>query len=396
MKVCFVVQRYGLEINGGAELLTRQLAEQISSIEDMEVTVATTKAEDYDSWQNSYSYDVETINGITVHRFSVEHPRDIKRFLRINEMVVYGDVSEEEEIQWVKEQGPYSPGLIEYICKHKNYFDAFIFCTYLYYPTVMGLQEVSDKAILVPFAHDEPYLRMKIFEKLFNSPAAFLFETDEERELIRGFYDNYHIPYAMGGAGVDVPLQVDPGKIREKHNLGRYIIYAGRIDVGKNCDKLVEDYIRYKEETDDDITLVMIGKKLIDIPERDDIRCLGFVSDEDKFNAIAGAEFLVLPSKYESLSIVVLEAFSLEKPVLVNGECEVLKGHCIKSGGGFYYENYDEFQAYTSRLLREDNLRTEMGKRGKTYVKKRFDWDIIREKLAYLIRYTSQKSKNAL
>ncbi|WP_029323473.1 glycosyltransferase family 4 protein [Butyrivibrio sp. AE3004] len=387
MKVCFIVQRYGLNINGGAELLTRQLAEQINKIEDFEVSVITTKAEDYNTWENVYENDVEDINGITVYRFPVEHPRRIRKFLRLNEMVVYGDSKLQTQENWLVEQGPFSPKLIEFIRKNKKETDVFIFCTYLYYPTVAGIREVAEKSILIPFAHDEPYLRMEIFEKLFSSPAAFVFQTDEEKALIRGIYNNYDIPSCMGGAGVEIPDKIDHEYIKKKYGLGKYIIYAGRIDVGKNCDRLIEDFIRYCDETDSDITLLMIGKKLIDIPEHRNIKCLGFVSDEEKFNAIAGAEFLVLPSKYESLSIVVLEAFSLCKSVLVNGDCPVLKGHCEKSGGGFYYRNYEEFKEYTDKLINEPGLNKSMGEHGKEYVNRRFNWDIIRGKLENMIRY---------
>ena len=52
-KIAFVNQRYGLEVNGGSELLCRQMAEKLSEIYDVEVI--TTCALDYVSWENHYA-----------------------------------------------------------------------------------------------------------------------------------------------------------------------------------------------------------------------------------------------------------------------------------------------------------------------------------------------------
>ena len=384
-KICFVIQRYGDEVNGGAETLCKQLAERMTDRYD--VSVLTTKAIDYMTWKDEYTADEETINGVKIRRFSVNKKRNIQIFNVINWVFLHRILPADLEDRWLIEQGPYVTELIDYIREHKDEYNAFIFLTYLYYPIVKGVEEVADKAIVLPLAHDEPFLKMKIFDSIFLKPKAFLFETDEERELVRRKYQNYNIPYRLGGAGVDVPERVSGEDFKKKYGLDNYIIYAGRIDEGKNCPELFDFFLKYKKQHKDDLKLVLIGKPVIDIPKSDDIVSLGFVSEQDKFDGIAGSKFLVLPSKFESLSIVVLEAFSLGIPVLVNGLCEVLKGHCEKCRGGFYYTNYYGFESKMLQLLRNPELREEMGKKGRKYVDKRFRWSIICGKLAELIEY---------
>ena len=85
---------------------------------------------------------------------------------------------------------------------------------------------------------------------------------------------------------------------------------------------------------------MLIGNPIIPIPEHPQIHHLGFVNDQDKFDALAAAELLIMPSYFESLSMVALEAWALGKPVLANGRCDVLKGQCIRSNGGLYYESF--------------------------------------------------------
>lgn len=384
-KICFVIQRYGVEVNGGAETLCKQLAERM--VDQYEVDVLTTKAVDYMTWKDEYTADEEMISGVRVRRFSVNKGRNIRIFNAVNWVFLHRILPPILENRWIIEQGPYTPELVDYIKQHKDDYSAFIFMTYLYYPTVKGIEEVAEKAIMLPLAHDEPFLRMKIFDPVFLKPKAFFFETDEERELVRRKYHNYQIPYRLGGAGVDVPERVCGEDFKKKYGISNYIIYAGRIDEGKNCKELFDFFLKYKQAHKDDLKLVLIGKAVIDIPKSEDIIPLGFVSEQDKFDGMAGAHFLVLPSKFESLSIVVLEAFSIGKPVLVNGECEVLKGHCDKCGGGFYYTNYYGFESKMLQLLRNPELRDEMGEKGKKYVNTRFRWSIICKKLAELIEY---------
>ncbi len=384
-KICFVVQRYGLEVNGGAELHCRQLAEHLyRSGEDYDVSVLTTKAIDYMTWKDEYLGN-EDINGIHVLRFSVTKPRRQAEFDAINGEFFEGRLSREREREWIEKQGPMVPGLIQYLKEHKEDYDVFIFFTYLYYPTVLGVKEVADKAIVIPTAHDEPFLKMKIFDDVFTKPKGFFFNTDEERTLIQSKYGNHRILNDLGGVGVDLPETICPERFKQKYGLDRYMIYVGRIDEGKNCHVLFDFFKEYKKRNKNDLKLVLAGKAVIPVPKDPDIISIGFVEDEDKFDGIAGAELLVLPSEFESLSMVVLEAMSVNTAVLVNGKCPVLKGHCTKSNGALYYNNYYEFEGCINYYLSHEEIKQDMVQNAKRYVTENYQWDVIVHRLDTMI-----------
>lgn len=376
-RIALVNQRYGLEVNGGSEYYTRLIAERLA--ERFTVDVITTKALDYTTWKNHYEADEEEINGVRVLRFPVEKPR-AKDFNDFNgKYLSSGNYNEETERTWFEKQGPYSPAAIEYIRSSKDKYDVFIFVTYLYYLTVAGLPEVAEKAVFIPTAHEEPFIHFKTYERLFTLPKAYVFLTDEEKALVQGLFRCEGIPHRVMGTGVEVPCEPDEKAFRSKFGIeGDYIIYVGRIDEGKDCPTLFRYFLEYRRRRPESrLKLVLMGKPVCDIPEHEDIISLGFVSEEDKFSGIAGAKCLVLPSRFESLSISVLEAMTLSVPVIVNGVCEVLKGHCVKSNGGLYYMNYFEFEGILDYVFTHDSEYAQLRKNAKAYVDSNYRWDVI-------------------
>ncbi len=390
-RICFVVQRYGLEVNGGAELHCRQLAEHMKN-HYAQVDVLTSKAIDYMTWKDEYKQNHEIINGVNVIRFSVEHERDIDEFNAINQLLYDGKLPRNRELEWVDKQGPALPKLIDYLKEHKDDYDAFIFFTYLYYQTVLGVKEVAEKAIVIPTAHDEPFLKMKIYENVFVRPKAFLYNTAEERKLINQKFKNSNIRSELGGVGVELPEDINPERFRKKYNLDRFLLYIGRIDEGKNCNELFRFFQEYKKRNDSDIKLVLMGKPVIEIPKSKDIISLGFVNDQDKFDGLAAAQTLVLPSKFESLSMVVLEAMSVHTLALVNGNCEVLKGHCVKSNGALYYTNYFEFEGCLNYIFSHPKQIESMKQNAYKYVNENYQWEVITQRLKTLVGYVCEQS----
>lgn len=385
-RIALVNQRYGLEVNGGSEFYTRLIAERLA--EKYQVDVITTKALDYTTWEDHYTADEEEINGVRVLRFGVEKPRaaDFNEFN--GKYLSSGKRDIDTEKIWFEKQGPYSPAAISYIRENIGNYDIFIFVTYLYYLTVMGLPEAAEKAILIPTAHEEPFIHFKTFEKLFTLPKAFVFLTDEEKALVQGLFDCKHIPCQVMGTGVDIPCEPDVKSFREKFGIdGDYIIYVGRIDEGKDCPTMFKYFTEYKKRRPESkLKLVLMGKQVCDIPKHRDIISLGFVSEEDKFSGISGAKALVLPSRYESLSISVLEAMSLSVPVIVNGICEVLKGHCVKSNGGLYYMNYFEFEGIIDYIFSHDGEYQCMRENARKYVEENYRWDVIMKKFDEILK----------
>ncbi len=388
-KIALVNQRYGLEVNGGSEYYTRLIAEKLK--EDYEVEILTSKALSYEKWEDYYTQDVETINGVTVRRFSVAHTRRDLLMKILSRLIARFHMNFKWLCDiWVRQQGPYLPKLTEYIRMHKQEYAAIVFVTYLYYPTVVGMKEAKEKAVFIPTAHDEPYLYFKSHRPLFRMPKAIIYLTEEEKMLVNRVFHNETIPSAIAGVGVDLPDEIDNDRFRKKYQIeGDYLIYTGRVDKSKGCDEMLDVFLTYLGDIKEDEkkpTLVLMGQEFMKIPEHPNIRYLGFVPEQDKFDGVSGARALWLPSQFESLSISVLEAMTLSIPVIVNGKCEVLKGHVEKSGGGMFYQNSKACQSVLETILGDQVKRDEMGRLAKKYVDAYYSWPVvmgrIREMLA--------------
>ena len=374
-RIAIVVQRYGEEVNGGAETLARSLAEHLLTLAD--VQVITTCAVDHITWANAYPPGESELSGVTVHRFEVDALR-APDFLEQTAELLHEAHSVFDELEWLKAQGPVSSGLIDYIWQTRHFYDVFIFVTYLYAPTYFGLSLVSDKAVLIPTAHDEPYLHLPMFRPLFHLPQHIVYSTEPEQQLVNRVMDNHKVRQAVVGVGIDMPADVSADRFRRKYNISDpFLVYAGRIEQGKNVPELLEFFIRLRQDTGLNLKLVLLGKANMDLPDDPDVVALGFVSEQDKFDAFRAATALVMPSLYESLSMVVLEAWTQATPVLVNGHSEVLKYQCEQSGGGLYYHDYAEFVMAVRTLLEDGALRSRMGSQGQAYVAERYNWDTV-------------------
>lgn len=392
MKILFVVQRYGNEVNGGAEVHARQLAEHVAAYTEHEVEVATTKAIDYVTWKNEYDKDIDEVGGLKVYRFPVERERDQKEFNKFSEKIASGHSSIAMQEKWMRLQGPCCPALIKWLEENRDNYDCFVFLTYLYYTTYFGLRAVGKKSILIPTAHDEWTIHLPLFQDMFKLPGAFFYNTTEEKELVNRLFDTKEIPdnAGFGGVGVEVPEKTDGDDFRSKYGIDDdFIIYVGRIDENKCCPELFSYFREYKNRhKDSKLKLALAGKEIIKVPAAEDIVSLGFIPEQDKFDAIKASKLLVLPSRFESLSIVVLEAMKLKRPVLVNGGCNVLSGHCLKSNAGLFYRDYYEFEGCLDYLLSHDRECALMGENGVSYVDSNYSWKVIVERLNKMIEET--------
>lgn len=384
-KLCFVVQRYGVEINGGAEAYTRIYAEKLAQTYD--VTAVSTCALDYQEWKNHYDEGKTEINGVTVYRFKVDYQRDNMTFGDVTVKIFNNPLHKKKEAyDWVKAQGPVSTGLVKFIEDNRDNYDLFLFFTYLYYPSVFGIESVKDKAILIPFCHDEPPVYLKCFDDLFNAPKGIIYNTEEEEDFVHKRFNNSEIPSVLTGIGLDIPPLISLPDGRKSFNLDKpFILYMGRIDPAKGCSELFQYFQEYKKKHNNNLQLVLMGNELIPVPKSKDIISLGFVSEEEKYAVLRECDMLVLPSHFESLSIVVLEAFAFKKPVLVSGHCAVLKGHCTKSNAGLYFYGSEDFNECLSLLESSKELRDAMGEKGLDYVNSRYQWDIILKNMTEFI-----------
>ena len=392
MKLAVVIQRYGADITGGSESHCMAMVGRLARF--AEVEVITTCAKDYVSWKNEYPVGIELVNGIRVHRFPTDRERKPRRFDEFSQQLYTNPHTYFDEVEWMVQQGPYAPGLFQFLQTHADDYDALIFYTYIYPTSFFGMQFAPRKAIFVPTTHNEPPVYFDIFRMLFHLPQAFLYLTIEEQEFAQSLFQNQHIPCEILGAGVDVPREPQPQAFREKFGVsGDFVVYAGRIDEGKGCGQMIDFFTCYKAAHQGDLSLILMGKAVMSLPERPDIRMLGFVSDEDKINGMAAANALLMPSQMESLSIVTLEAWSVGAPVLATAHGAVVKGHCMRSNGGLYYGDYDEFEACLDMLLERRDLAAALGQNGKAYIARHFQWDVIDRKLLHIVEMVTTANK---
>lgn len=386
MKIAFVIQRYGQTIAGGAEMLCRRVAEHLSK--EHEVEVLTTCAVDYVTWANQLEPGLETVNGIPVRRFPVSRPRRPEKFGKIQEFILNNPHTRRQELKWLEEEGPRSPALVRHIGRNRRKYDLFIFFSFRYYITFHGLPLVADRAILVPTAEHDPVIHLEIFRDFFKRPGGIVYLTPEEQQLIQTISGNQGVPGDVIG-GLDTwPGEVDRNLFCTQNGLENngYILYLGRVDENKGCRQMFAHYMRYAGERPGCLPLVVIGKAVMEIPDHPGITHFGFVSEEEKFSALAGCRFLLMPSEYESLCMVVLEAWTMGTPALVNGRCDVLRGQVTRGGGGLWYRSFDEF-LYTMELLSRDNtLCLALGRSGEDYCHRTYAWPRIEEQYRMLIR----------
>jgi glycosyltransferase involved in cell wall biosynthesis len=379
VKLAVVVQRYGAGINGGAELHARYIAEHLAR--HAEVEVLTTCATDYLTWRNELPPGRDRVNGIAVHRFPVTHPRDVKAFARHSERVFDAEHSVGDEIAWLDSEGPTSPELVRRLKASRHAYDYFIFFSYRYYHSYYGPQAVAPRAVLVPTAERDPAIGVSIFQPVLRGVRALMYNSFEERAMIQAVSGNADVPGVVVGVGSEVLETPRPERFRQKLGVeGRFAIYVGRIDENKGCKELFEYFQRYVASRATDLSLVLAGNPVLSIPAHPRIRHLGFLDDHDKSDAIAAAELLVMPSIFESLSMVALEAWALGRPVLANGRCDVLKGQCIRSNAGLYYDNYEEFAATLHCLETDRWLNAALGRNGREFFRRHYSWPVIERK----------------
>jgi len=391
-RVAFVVQRYGADVTGGSESLARAVAERLT---DYRVTVFTTCARDYVSWRNELKEGIEQLAGVEVARFRTEDERDPLAFNAYSDSLYNRPHTEEEELIWLRRQGPYCPRLVDQLESCKDRFEAVVFFTYLYFPTYWGLKAAPERSILVPTAHDEPPLRFSIYRGMFETPRAVAFCSGPEAELVQSrFRLREGAPTVVAGIGVEVPESPDVDAFRIRHDVkGPYVVYAGRIDEGKGCAEMIAFYERYRRDVRGAAELILIGKLAMTLPRVPGVRYLGFLSEAEKMAALAGARAVICSSPFESLSIVLLEGLGLGTPGLVNARSEVLKDHCRRSHAGLAYADADEFVECLDLLVGEPRLGAALGQNGRRYVGETYRWEAVLGRYRELIASVSRQGK---
>lgn len=390
MRICFVVHRYGENIGGGAENACRMYALGLAE-RGHDVHVLTSCARSYLDWANVAQPGTSFDGAITVHRLATSQPRLVDRFAGLSTRVLNGDYRApfHVEREWMLAQGPLLPELVPWLAAHASGYDVVVFFTYLYYPTWAGVPAVCGRAPVVvhPTAHGEPPFYLSIHRSTFAFADALVYLSPEEAELVE---DTWH-PTARSavigiGVDLDVPAQTDTA-FREAYGLGPdepYLLCVGRVDPSKGTPDLVR-WFSERPDRGDGLRLVLLGDRAAELELPTGVVATGLVDDAMKDAALAGALALVSPSRFESFSIVLAEAWAHAKPVIVRAQTPVLAGQVRRSGGGIAYRDHAELEAACRLLLSDRSLAAELGARGLRYVREHYAWPTLLDRYEQLL-----------
>ncbi len=375
MSIAFVVQRYGAEVAGGAEALCRDTARALVRAGE-DVTVYTTTARDYLSWEPFYPEGDWMDDGVVVRRFAVEPPdptrsADLVRHLGLSP----GDPALEAE--WAKAQGPVSRDMLAALsengARHRgrsqraNTHDVVALWTYLYATSQLAMPLVRDRAVLVPLAHEEPMLRFTLTRGVIRMARALAFMTPEERRLVEDVVDVGNTPGVVVGAGLDPSPDGDAAAARAARPLpARFALYLGRVDAAKGVDALIRAHDAYRD-SGGPLGLVLAGREAPGMRIPGWVTTTGFITDQERADLLAAAEVVVLPSPYESLSLVALEAWRAGRPTLGYARADVVAGQTARSGGGLLYTGPQTYGRQLARLAANPGERTAMGESGRAF-----------------------------
>ncbi len=381
LKIAIVSPIFSDKISGGSEKHAFHFANLLK--EKYEVSILTTQALNYQTWKNEFHPELNL--GFKIHRFKNKSTRSISQFNKLHSKLIQkkSAITEKEMNEWIVAQGPNSPDLINFIVENSANYDVFLFMTYLYYPTIYGIENVKNKSILVPTLHDEASAYFPIFKKIFTNELTYSFNTIEEYLLFKKIFSYAPKKFSIVGMNIEPVKNFEAKKIDFD-----FILYIGRIDSGKGIDTLIEFFLNWKTKFGSELKLVFIGGGKIKNSEHlknTSLRFTGFISEEEKLNYIQQCTLFLNPSSVESFSISIMEAWMQEKAILVNAESDVMKEHCNRSNGGLYYSDSESFALSLNYLLDNPQKRSAMGKNGFAYVQKNYTKERVQEKLFQLV-----------
>lgn len=377
-KLGIVPARFGPKIVGGAEIVLRHIAEGLQG-RGWDVEILTTAATDYFAWANDQPIGTAVEDGLTVTRFpAVKSTAGTERSVLGHRMLAGDKLTIVEQERWMNDDVRV-PDLYHHLLLHADDYRALVFGPYLFWPSYACSQVAPAKSLLWTCLHDEAAAYQEIYKPLLSGVAGLFLQTEPEHELAHRIHDQL-APHAVVGCGVEVPESYDPDRFREQHGItGPYVLYAGRREGAKGWDELMAAFAVAVQQRGLDLRLVTMGAGDV-LPPRgleDRIIDVGFLSDEDRNDAYAGALAYVQPSRYEAFSRTIMESWLAGRPVVGISEGGVVRHHVQTSEGGLVYDDADEFAEALALLVAHPDLADTMGKRGREYVLARYQWDTV-------------------
>jgi len=408
VRFAFVTPRYGAEIAAGPEHACRLIAQQVSERHDVEVL--TTCAGSARTWKNEYAEGADRVRGVLVRRFAVSGTHDAQAFAQFSTRMSTSPHTRGDEVEWSRRLGPWSPGLIEHLTRQHRTYDALVFFSLWHPTTVQGLPVAPERSVLFPYVRWHPALRFALWTELMAMPRAIGYFSASERQLVRSYLRATPQAEELVGVGIDPPPrqtyprhQQDPADtvaaegestpdvapaeepylesrgvpFRRRHRLyGSFALYGGRLDGDNGCEEMLEYFDSFAQE-ERDLALVLLGVKMMKVPEEAWIRMAGVLPDRERMVAYEAADVTIAPAADDLLAQPLLESMAVGTPVLANAANAAAIEHCRRANAGLYYANREEFTEALRTIVGNRRLRDALGENGRRYVQQNYRWESV-------------------
>ena len=380
-RLAFVTPRYGDAVVGGSESVLREAAQGFVA-RGWEVDILTTCAVDHHTWANAYPPGSFVDEGVRVHRFPTVHDGDklmrdtIERRIQLGLPVDVG-----AQRLWLN--GTFRvPELFHHLVVHGDEYRAVVLSPYLFWTTIAGIAAVPERTIVMPCLHDEHYAYLDIVRPVLADPAQVWFLSEPEHDLGHVLADV--APHHVTGAGVQVTEAGDPVKGRELAGTDRpYLYYAGRREGGKGWDDLLSAFTRAVEEHGVELDLVTSGVGPVE-PARSvtgRVHDLGLRPYAELSHLFAAAAACAQPSRNESFSRIIMEAWLAGTGVIANAASAVVSWHCERSGAGITYADQDELVQAMVVLDEQPDILRALAPKGREYVLREYTWPVVLDRM---------------
>ena len=383
LPIAFVIPWFGADLKGGAEQHAFQIATRLAA-RGHKVEVLTTCCRSFlDDWSvNHLPAGAGSEHGLVVRRFPVQS-RDASRFDAANARLLGLRPAElrpgvcpvaEDVAQAFCEHNIHSPALIRELEEFGGDYRAVVFIPYLYGPILSGLAKTPANAFLQPCLHDECYAYLPQVEALFRQARACLFNSEGEYQLALRLYGpglarRSHVT----GGGVETIVPGTPPDNR----WGRYVLYLGRRDATKNVDALIDAWKLFRgADPGTDLQLLLAGPGVTSYRGHHGVVDLGLVDEETKTALLANALALFQPSRNESFSRVLMEAWMHGRPVAAHAECVATATAVGAAKGGWVAGTAEDWADLFAKVERAPaSTLADLGASGRQYAGDHAGWD---------------------
>ena len=291
------------------------------------------------------------------------------------------------------------PELFHYVLDHAAEYQALVFGPYMFWMAFACAQVAPTRSLLWTCLHDEPYAHLELFQPLFSGVAGLFLQSGPEHALAHRA-TNRLAPHEVVGCGVRTPPDsaYHPEEFRARFGIdGPFVLYLGRREGAKGWPELLDGFGSAVLRLGLPLKLVTVGGGAVEVPRllSDHVIDLGFLSDEDRDNALAAASAIVQPSRYEAFSRTVMEAWLAGTLVIANGACEVLAWHCQRSGAGLTYDDDLELEQCLAFVSDSPEAAALLAAPGRQYVLDNYTWDAVLDRIEdALSRWTDPAPMN--